>query len=207
MEIYNQIKPQIIKRLEEFALLWKNGSEEDVFAELAFCLLTPQSRATVCWKAIEKLRESGMLFKGGYKDILDALEGVRFKYTKARNILEARKFFTRHGRLEIRRELEKFENPRKMREFLVRNIRGMGYKEASHFLRNVGFGDELAILDRHILKNLKNLGVIDEIPKSLTKKRYAEIEERMRTFCQDIGIPMAHLDLLLWYKETGMIFK
>ncbi len=87
------------------------------------------------------------------------------------------------------------------------NVNGLGYKEASHFLRNVGLGEEFAILDRHILRNLKDFGVLPEIPISLTKKRYLEIEEKVRRFSREIGIPMGELDLLLWSKETGWIFK
>jgi N-glycosylase/DNA lyase len=83
----------------------------------------------------------------------------------------------------------------------------MGYKEASHFLRNIGMGEDLAILDRHILKNLKILGVISEIPVSLTRNKYLEIEIKMRDFAENVKIPMSHLDLLLWYKETKEIFK
>lgn len=55
----------------------------------------------------------------------------------------------------------------------------MSYKEASHFLRNVGFGEDVAILDRHILRNLERLAVIDEIPKTLSPKLYLEIEDRL----------------------------
>jgi len=86
-------------------------------------------------------------------------------------------------------------------------VKGLGYKEASHFLRNIGLGEEFAILDRHILRNLKDLQVIPEIPATLTRKRYLEIEEKVRRLAKDIGIPMGHLDLLLWSKETGHIFK
>ena len=93
------------------------------------------------------------------------------------------------------------------REWLVENVRGMSYKEASHFLRNIGQGEKLTILDRHILKNLKALNVIDKVPKSLSKKKYLEIEEKMMDFADRIKIPLDHLDLLLWYKETGEIFK
>jgi len=84
---------------------------------------------------------------------------------------------------------------------------GMSYKEASHFLRNVGFGQDIAILDRHILKNLVKLEVIDELPKTLTPKLYLEIEEKMRNYCEFVKIPMDEMDLLLWYKEAGVIFK
>ena len=87
------------------------------------------------------------------------------------------------------------------------NVKGMGMKEASHFLRNIGFGGELAILDRHILKNLVAVGVIPEIPKSLSPKKYLAIESAMLEFSRSMGIPMDHLDIVLWYKEAGAIFK
>ena len=84
---------------------------------------------------------------------------------------------------------------------------GLGYKEASHFLRNIGLGEDLAILDRHILKNLVLLGVIDEVPSSLSRKTYLDIERRMTEFSKRLGINMGQLDLLLWYKEAGEVFK
>jgi len=89
----------------------------------------------------------------------------------------------------------------------VANVLGLGYKEASHFLRNIGLGEDLAILDRHILKNLALLGVIDKVPESPTKRLYIEIEKQMTAFSSQAGIPMGQLDLLLWYKEAGEIFK
>jgi len=89
----------------------------------------------------------------------------------------------------------------------VENVKGLGYKEASHFLRNIGLGEDLAILDRHILKNLALLGVIAEVPESPSKRLYLEIEKQMTAFSCKVGIPMGQLDLLLWYKEAGEIFK
>jgi N-glycosylase/DNA lyase len=89
----------------------------------------------------------------------------------------------------------------------VENVKGLGYKEASHFLRNIGLGEDLAILDRHILKNLGLLGVIDEVPSSPTKRLYLEIERKMAAFSKEAKIPMGQLDLLLWYKEAGEVFK
>ncbi|MBI4175854.1 MAG: DNA lyase, partial [Candidatus Aenigmarchaeota archaeon] len=78
--------------------------------------------------------------------------------------------------------------------------------EASHFLRNVGFTD-LAILDRHIMRNLVRYNAIKEVPKSLTRKKYYYIENRMKSFCARVGIPMDELDLLFWSEETGEVFK
>ena len=200
-------KDKIEARLADFRQIWSEGSDRDLFAELAFCILTPQSRARTCWPAVERLREGDLLFVGTADEILDELQSVRFKERKASYIVYAREQFTKDGRLSIRDTLEGFCDPFALREWLVENVKGLGYKESGHFLRNIGLGEDLAILDRHILKNLVLLGVIDEIPKSLTKKRYLEIERRMIAFSRETEIPMGHLDMVLWSKETGEIFK
>lgn len=103
--------------------------------------------------------------------------------------------------------MKQFNQNKDARGWLAQNVTGMGYKEASHFLRNIGLGEDLAILDRHVLKNLRLLGVIEEIPSSLSKSRYFEIEKSMKEFAEEINVPMGRLDLVLWYKETGEIFK
>ncbi|MFH0832781.1 MAG: N-glycosylase/DNA lyase [Candidatus Aenigmatarchaeota archaeon] len=161
---YKAKKPAIEKRLNEF----KNRKDEEIFHELAFCLLTPQSRAKTCWSAIENLKKNRLLFSDDPGEIRKYMTGVRFANTKAKRIPLARRLVN-----EIR--ARRNSNPYELRDYLVKNINGYGYKEASHFLRNIGF-DDFAILDRHILKNLLRYKVIDEIPKTLTKKRYLEIE-------------------------------
>jgi N-glycosylase/DNA lyase len=150
-KLYAELKEQITERLEEFRALRSSGDEKDIFAEMAFCILTPQSKAKVCWAAIERMKWD-ILFHGREKEITENLIGVRFKYTKAKRIIALRERFP-EGR-GIKEFLDSFENPYDAREWLVKNIDGYGYKEASHFLRNTGYGLELAILDRHILRNL-----------------------------------------------------
>ena len=200
--IHFSLQEDIQKRLEDFRL---KKNDEEIFAEMIFCLLTPQSKAKLCWHAVENLLKKDLLLKGDNKQIVEELKGVRFKYKKAGYIIEARKFFMKND--GIKQRLEKFRDTGEAREWLVNNVKGMGYKEASHFLRNIGLGENLAILDRHILKNLNLLGVIQKIPDSLSKKKYMEIEKKMKKFAEEIGIKMSHLDLVLWYKETGEIFK
>lgn len=172
-----------------------------------FCLLTPQARGKAAWEAVLGLRTQGLLLQGEPEDLLPYLRRVRF-HRKAWYVVEARKFFWPNGKPRVRALLRPVvSDPPKGREWLVRHVRGMGYKEASHFLRNLGFGENLAILDRHILRNLLRLGVIADLPTSLTPKRYLEIEQQAARFARQIGIPLSHLDLLLWYRETGEVFK
>lgn len=205
-DMYFKKKDSIISRLKEFSEVFKKDDNE-IFGELAFCLLTPQSKAKICHKSILSLKENGLLYSGSSEQILSSLIGIRFKERKSVYIVKARDFFSENGEIKIKPKFKDFSNNYEIREWLVKNIKGMGYKEASHFLRNIGMGEDIAILDRHILKNLNLLNIIEDIPKSLTKKRYFEIENKMRKFSQYIKIPMSHLDILFWSKETGEIFK
>lgn len=207
-KIYKEKQKDIEKRLREFKEIWEKGSNEDIHAELSFCILTPQSKAVNAWKAITILRENGLLFNGSVEEIVEYLNIVRFKNNKAKYLVALREQMQNEKGDIITKELfNSIADVKEKREWIVKNIKGMAYKEAGHFLRNVGFGKKIAILDRHILKNLVKLEVIEDIPKTLTPKLYLEIEEKMKAYCEFISIPMDSLDLLLWYKEAGEIFK
>lgn len=206
-KLHFSIKPQITSRLSEFKAAWESNSGKKIFDELVFCLLTPQSNAKSCWAAVEGLKNKRILFTGNTKQLAANLNRARFKNNKARYIAEARDRFVPLGKHLIKPSLKRLKNVFAMRDWLVSNVKGYGYKEASHFLRNIGLGRDIAILDRHILKNLKQAGVIRTIPKTISKAKYIEIEDKMRAFSRKIKIPLDHLDLLLWYKEAGEVFK
>jgi N-glycosylase/DNA lyase len=205
-KLYEDRKREIRKRLQEFGeVLGK--SDEEIFCELAFCITTPQSKAINGWNAICSLAKNRKIFCGDKKQIRPFLNNVRFADNKSRYIIEARELFTKDEKIVMKEKISGFKDTHELRNWLAENVKGIGMKEASHFLRNIGMGKDLAILDVHILKNLLEYGVIDSIPKTLTKKRYLEIENKVREFSEKIGIPMDELDLLLWSKETGKIFK
>ncbi len=208
-EKYSEIKDIIETRLNEFSDIWRHANDERLFAEFIFCHLTPQSKAKVCWRAVECLRNKDFLLHGEEEEIKGCLVGVRFKNNKAAYILRSREQYWNYpgGFRQFLVDIGLPDDVMSAREYLVKHVKGMGYKEASHFLRNIGFGKDIAILDRHILKNLVRVGAIPKVPNSLTKKRYLEIEGFMRELSQSISIPMDHLDLLLWYLEAGEVFK
>ena len=203
---YSNIKDDITERISEFENILKTYNNDQIFAELCFCLFTPQSKAKSCWKSIETLVEKNILLKGNASEIKENLTGVRFHNNKTGYLIEVRERYL-NGDLKELRKFLKATKPFELREWLFTNIKGYGIKEAGHFLRNIGLGDKLAILDRHILKNLVLYNVIKEIPKTLSKNVYYDIETKMKTFSKKTSIPMDHLDLLFWYKEAGEIFK
>ncbi len=198
----------IEKRLDDFRAVNDSADDHALFCELMFCLFTPQSKAVSCWAAVRAIREEKLVVSGTREMIAEKIHRrVRFHRNKSGYVVEARQKFLAEGRGSLRGVLDGFSSSREAREWLVKNVRGLGYKEASHFLRNIGRGGDIAILDRHILKGLKELGVIAAIPDTLTPRKYLEIENRMASFSRSTGIPMDHLDLLFWCRKTGEIFK
>jgi N-glycosylase/DNA lyase len=204
--VYSQRRGEIENRLRQFEKVGQR-SFNVLFSELCFCLLTPQSKAKVCDAAIKELQQKGLLLKGSWEEIADVISGVRFPDNKARFIVEARELFSGDGGYDLKGIVQGGTKVKTLREWFVKNVKGLGYKEASHYLRNVGVGFDLAILDRHILRNLLRFEVIESVPSSMTKKQYLEIEKKMRKFSKNIGIQMGALDLLFWSMETGEVFK
>jgi N-glycosylase/DNA lyase len=186
-------------RLADFSAV----KPEDFFFELVYCLLTPQSSAVNAGKAVALLQQRGICTD--CSDLAGLLHQkefyIRFHNTKARHILDAQEKFS-----DIARQIAQEEDAARLREWLVAHVKGLGWKEASHFLRNIGRRN-LAILDRHILRNLHRHRVIRTLPKTLTTKQYKAIEQQFARFAEEIGISMDELDLLFWSRETGEILK
>jgi N-glycosylase/DNA lyase len=205
--IYDSIRQRVALRLREFKKIWQVSSDDDIFVELLFCILTPQSKATVCWSAAQRVRSSGLIYTNDRMKLANTIHPVRFKYNKAEYIITSRTRMLKDKKICIKERIAEFKDVLELREWLVGNVKGMGYKEASHFLRNIGFGQDIAILDRHILKNLKIFGVIPEIPKTISRKAYFEIEDKMKEFAEKVNIRLDHLDFVLWFKEARDVFK
>ncbi|MEJ5245063.1 MAG: N-glycosylase/DNA lyase [Bacteroidota bacterium] len=189
----------IRQRLNEFASI----PVENYFYELCYCICTPQSSAKNAEKVEKKLIEMDFLNQDfNPVELLSNREHyVRFHNQKAQRLIEAKMKYPKL--LDI---LHSSIEPMEKRAKVVEIIKGIGYKEASHFLRNIGYRN-LAIIDRHLLKNLIKCGVIESIPKSLNKAKYLEIEEKFKDFAEKVNIALDELDLLFWSYETGMILK
>jgi len=195
----SQVRTLVEKRISEFKNLRRKPSRE-IFKELCFCILCANYSAERSIKIQREIDEGFLTFSESQLVRKLKETGHRFPKTRASYIISARKY-----RDSIKKIVESFKDPRELRDWLVKNIRGIGPKEASHFLRNIGYV-ELAILDFHILDLLARYGIIEK-PKTLTRLRYLKIEEKLREIAKRVGLNMAELDLYLWYMETGKILK
>jgi N-glycosylase/DNA lyase len=201
LEEYQLKKPDIEKRLMDF----RNVPECDYFYELVYCLFTPQTKAQHSYKVTEEMKRLGYFQKPfPLKKLLHQKDGtyIRFHNQKEKYVILARKNFD----LILSKINEELPINQK-REWLIKNVLGLSLKESTHFLRNIGLNENLAILDRHILTNLLKYNVIKEIPKTLTAKIYLDIEYKFQAFSKKTGININSIDLLFWSNQTGIILK
>ena len=168
--------------------------EECLFGELCFCILTPQSRAKACREAINKLKSDKKLFTVSLEELRKYLNWVRFPNVKAKRIIEAREKLP-----ELKEMLN--SDPKKLREWLIENVKGIGFKESSHFMRNIGFKG-LPIIDAHIQNFLRKIGRYDKTG-NLTKKQYFELENKFLELAKELNIPIEDLDIAIWLYESG----
>ncbi len=183
----------VADRIKEFK------SAPNIFNELCFCLLTANYNAE---KSIIIQNQIGDGFsRFSRTELAEKLRtlGHRYPNKRAEYIVEAR-----NREKELLQNLKRLDDVQ-LRAWLVKNIRGLGYKEASHFLRNIGYKN-LAIIDFHIIDILARHKIIQR-PKTLTKNRYLEIENKLRRIGSRARLPLSELDLYLWYSETGKILK
>ena len=174
---------------------------------MVFCFFTGGCSARMGMRSIEAVRP--LLMTGDQPELALALTGVH-RYPNARSsyIVASREFLSEHCGMRLRKKLQSFTCRHERRDWLVREkgIKGLGYKEASHFLRNIGFRG-YAILDKHVLNSLAELKIIDEPKPPNTRSRYLMIEEKLKNLTDTIGIDFDELDLVLWSMKTGVILK
>lgn len=200
---------EIRARLAEFRDVWERGSDEQLWQELVYCIFTAGASARMGLRSIEAIRH--LLLEGSREEMTKALKETgahRFPSERPGYIVVTRDYLREDCRMRLRERLEGFSDPPSRRDWLARTpgIKGLGYKEASHFLRNVGFKG-YAILDKHVVRSLAELGVVDSPNPPPGRARYLETEERLRRFARRVRIDFDELDLVLWSMKTGEILK
>lgn len=204
---YHVKRPLISKRLREFQQVYEQG-DHAIFEELCFCILTAGSSAKMGMRTVAALRD--ILLSGSLQELQQRANENRVRFWRIRPayIVETRTYLRDVCGLKMRMLIESLGDRQERRDFFARNkaIKGLGYKEASHFLRNIGFTG-YAILDKHILNSLFEMGVINRHMRPTTRAGYMAIEKQLERFAKELDIDMDHLDLLLWSRKTGEILK
>ncbi|MFB6116026.1 MAG: hypothetical protein ABEK10_00805 [Candidatus Nanosalina sp.] len=210
---YRSNQKKIESRLEEFNEL-RNSSDIRKFEELSFVILTSQTDAKNAWQAVKKLREDSLILEGEKEEISDVLENSTISYSKdkADYIVKNRENLSQPTLADPERKVKinsriDAENLESTREWFSENIKGISWKGASHFLRNIGYGNGFAIISSHIASQLFDLGLTDNPEPPKNRKQYLSKEEALQDLAENTGIDIKALDLVLWSMKTGEVFK
>ena len=204
--------PEVEERLQEFSEL-KDANEYRLFKELIFVILTSQTSAKKAWEAAEQLERHGLILEGDETQIAEVLQEneVQYEQNKASYIVQNMQKLSQPtlqdptNELKISNKIDD-SNLEKTRRWMVENLQGVGWKGASHFLRNIGYGD-IAIVSNYIAEDLYELGLTEEPSQPSNEKEYLEAEEKMKELAEKLDLSVEALDLVLWSMETGEVFK
>lgn len=201
---YSRRKDMIEAQLGEFKKIRESADDRKIFEELAYCILTSAVGPKVGLKSLEAIKD--ILLAGSAEESESRLKGIHKYPEKAYYIVHTREYLKREYGFKLRELVDSFPGPEERRDFFALNkdIKGIGYTQASHFLRNIGFSG-YAILDKNVVKSLYDFGIIDSPKPPTTGKKYKEIENRMKTLAGELGIGLDELDMLLWSLRTGRI--
>ena len=202
---YDLKKEKIKQRLKDFKEVFDKGNKA-IFEELCFCILTPNASARMGINAMNSLKP--VLYTGNLQDLQNALKssGYRYPNKRAEYILEVREFIKNEFKFQLKEKILSFKDKEELREYFVNNIKGISWKESSHYLRNIGFKG-YCIIDKHILNCLCELNIIPTNERQKNYKEYLKIEEKIKEFAKTLEIDVDELDLLLWSHKTGEILK
>jgi N-glycosylase/DNA lyase len=198
---------------------WDALSEDDLWRELVACILGSRVRYDVAYSAIERM-DKASLFSGKpnltrrskyEKDVFHALlEPVRsgnidqahsrypFPRLRASQISSAAEtLYANRG--TIRSILKKACDEREARRNLARDVAGLGPKQASLFLRNIGYTAHVAVLDVHVLTYMDWIGLTPSPVRAVrTLHQYETLEAAFIKHSCSLGFPPDHFDLAVW---------
>lgn len=204
-QLHQERRRLIQSRLNEFKQVFSKGDRE-IFRELCFCILTANGTAKSGINCISALGDK--IFNGSEKEIYSILKGRCRWINRADYIVRTREYLKNDCNLELSKKIKSFNNQDELRDYFAKNkgIVGLGYKESSHFLRNIGVSG-YAILDKHIINSLHELKIFSTADRPKSKSQYLRMESAMRDFSKKINIPIDELDLVLWSYKTGKVLK
>lgn len=199
---------------------WQVRAEEELLHEACVCMFSSQMVFEVAEAAAQRLKDRGLLaearrdqsFSVYEKHLLAALEEplaveragkVQHVRPRFRNRLASLLATTVTGMhdqgLSLHKVLASCGDAREAREALIKHVWGFGPKQASLFLRRVGYCNDLAVLDTHILDYLRIARGIDPKRSALSRLTgYEVIEAEFQRVATEFGHPVGCVDLAMW---------
>jgi N-glycosylase/DNA lyase len=190
---------------------WK---EDSLRRELCCCILSSQVTYEVALAATMRLEDAGVFQPAASRLALGTMissiletpltvrpgQSYRYRFHNIRAIqLTQALSILSSGPEALTELLGSHESAFTLRVTLVREFPGVGPKQASMFLRNVGRSDDLAVIDRHVLRYMAIIGLCaDARPHVATMQQYEHYEQILRYHACYVGCPVGILDTAIW---------
>ncbi|MCI4352705.1 MAG: hypothetical protein L3K14_04875 [Thermoplasmata archaeon] len=203
---YSNAMSQVIRSRRD-----ARNCERELWHQLCLCILSTVTRAESVAACVQNLDKIGILdrlarspaqvsVRGLHHELAEHNSACRFPRQKAERLKGAALFFYGGGEaLTVLGFLRRFPASIDARRALVEHVPGLGMKEASHFLRNIGHGADLAVIDVHVRRFLAEAGAVDRaITLSSSSGSYCVMEEVLLTIAFRTGLELGALDLAIW---------
>lgn len=197
---------------------WSEMGESDLFFELVNTILGSQVSNELATSAAAKLREEGFLRvpvrRSSYDTLAEKIEntlthplfnarwgivGRKYRFPKLRANQICRTMHNIYGnKNSLKNILETCSSATNARVNLIRSVLGIGPKQASLFLRNIGYAHDLAILDSHVLRymGIRGMSTLSSPPSTLSI--YEETENKLLEHSMALGFSLGCLDQAIW---------
>ncbi len=210
---YSKNQEIVDGRIKEFKEL-RNASDERLFLELVFVILSSQSNAKKSWNAAKNLENNNLLYSSSKKKISKSISAfeIQQENRKATYIVNNRTKLSQptlnnpDSSLKLKNKIYA-DNLEKSRKWFSQNIEGISWKGSSHFLRNTGFSDNFAIISKPILQILYKRNLVENVEPPKNFKEYKTLENKLLELSEEADLTLAKLDLILWSMKTGEVFK
>lgn len=195
---------------------WQSLTEEELLHQVCVCMFSSQMVFEVAEAAAQRIKDHGLLqatLSADYEIRLVAVMGEslaverngkmqhvrpRFKNRLASLLATTVNTMKCHGQ-SLRDTLLSANSAREARELLIRQVWGFGPKQASLFLRRIGYCTNMAVLDTHILDYLRIARGLDPKPSALSRlSGYEKIELEFQSVAEGFGHPVGCVDLAMW---------
>jgi N-glycosylase/DNA lyase len=190
-------------------------TDQQLWRELSCCLLSSQVPFPLAQAAADEIYRVGALemqvgrrWEEVQTVVLTILQSRfdvgpssrRYRFPVSRSYQLAKTWaLVRERSGSLSAALASFEDAHEARSWFVTNAPGIGPKQASMFLRNVGVTYDLAILDRHVLKYMSALGLCSvQVSQLSSLGQYRVHEAVLQEHAADVGYPVGLVDWAIW---------
>lgn len=120
--------------------------------------------------------------KRGAKHVARSIKSIRDKHSSIKKLLK-KKLDTRHLRKE-----------------LIILCPGIGPKQGSHFLKNIGYTEDIAVLDRHIVRYMEAAEKNEICKRTLSRlDNYELVEKRFQKITEKFSHSPSIVDQSMWF--------